>query len=120
MAKNCNFSCTCNRDECDRKHYIDDKENRLKIKEIYDANFERSMHNETDPDGVRNSPCFYGPLCGRSDCNFKHFCNYDFRKDTMIKEWSKISRKSNKERILNVLKTKYKISDEDFETLLKI
>lgn len=120
MSKNCNFSCTCNRDDCDRKHYIEDKNERLKIKEIYDKFFDRNIHNETDPDGVRNTPCFYGPLCGRSDCNFKHFCRFEFRKEIMNKEWYKISRKNNKEKFLNEIKAKYNIDDDDFDKLLKL
>lgn len=120
MSKNCNFSCTCNRDDCDRKHYIEDKNDRLKVKEIYERLFDRTIHNETDPDGVRNTPCFYGPLCGRSDCNFKHFCKFEFRKDIMNKEWFKISRKSNKEKLLIELKEKYQINDEDYDKLLKM
>ena len=120
MAKNCNFSCTCNRSDCDRKHYIEDIDDRLKVKEIYDRFFEKSSHNETDPEGVRNTPCFYGPLCGKKECNYKHFCCFDFRKEIMNKEWFKHTRKNNKEKLLNEMKEKYSISDEDFEKLLKV
>ena len=35
-VKNCNFSCTCNRDECDRKHYIEDPDDRATVKDIYE------------------------------------------------------------------------------------
>jgi hypothetical protein len=117
--KNCNFSCTCNRDDCERKHYIDDIDDRKVIKDLYDANYDRRSHNETDPEGVRNVPCFFGPLCGKSECNFKHYCNYEFR-SMMNKEWRKISRKDNKEKLLTELKAKYKISDEDMEKLEKL
>jgi hypothetical protein len=119
-VKNCNFSCTCNRDDCSRKHYIEDIDDRKIIKDLYDANFDRREHNETDPNGVRNVPCFFGPLCSRSECNFKHYCCYEFRVNVMNREWRKISRKENKERLLNDLKTKYKISDEDMEKLVKL
>ena len=119
-AKNCNFSCTCNREDCDRKHYIEDINDRKIIKELYDEHFDRSKHNETDPDGVRNVPCFFGPLCGKSECNFKHFCRYEFRVEIMNREWRKISRKENKDRLLAELKTKYKISDEDMEKLMRL
>ena len=39
-AKNCNFSCTCNRDDCERKHYIEDINDRkiIKISVSYFAN----------------------------------------------------------------------------------
>ena len=119
-VKNCNFSCTCNRDECDRKHYIEDADDRVAVKELYEKHFNRSQHNETDPEGVRNVPCFFGPLCGNSECNFKHFCNADFRREVMIKEWRKLNRKDNKDKLLAELKTKYKISDEDMEKLQKL
>ena len=117
--KNCNFSCTCNRVDCERKHYIDDINDRKAVKELYDYYFDRYEHKETDPEGVRNVPCFFGPLCGKSECNFKHFCNYEFR-SMMNREWRKVSRKDMKERLLVDLKAKYKISDEDMEKLEKL
>ena len=118
--KNCNFSCTCFRDDCDRKHYIENIEDRKIVKDLFDANYDKRIHNETDPEGVRNVPCFFGPLCGKSECNFKHYCRYEIRADVMNREWRKISRKENKERLLNDLKAKYKISDEDMEKLMKM
>ena len=119
-SKNCNFSCTCNREECDRKHYIEDPDDRITVKEIFDKHFDRKNHNETDHDGVRNSPCFFGPLCGKADCNYKHYCRIEFRNEVMNKEWRRISRKDNKEKILNEIKAKYTISDEDMEKLSKL
>ena len=119
-VRNCNFSCTCNREDCDRKHYIEDIDDRKIVKDLYDANFDRKKHNETDPDGVRNVSCFFGPLCGKSGCNFKHYCRIEFRVDVMNKEWRRISRKENKDRLLADLKAKYKISDEDMEKLVKL
>ena len=118
--RNCNFSCTCNREECDKKHFIEDPEDRIKVKEIFDKHFDRKIHNETDPDGVRNVPCFFGPLCGKPDCNYKHYCRIEFRREVMNKEWRKISRKENKEKQLDEFKAKYSISDEDIERLLKL
>jgi hypothetical protein len=118
--RNCNFSCTCNRDDCDRKHYIETPEDRAIVKEIFDKHFDRKIHNETDPDGVRNFPCFFGPLCGKADCNYKHFCKIEFRNEVMNKQWRKISRKDNKEKFLAELKEKYSISDEDVEALSKL
>ncbi len=118
-TKNCNFSCTCNRDDCDRKHYIENKDDRLLVKQLYDKAFDRKIHNETDPEGVRNTPCFYGPLCSREDCNFKHYCKYEFRLE-INKEWRKIARSENRKRILTEMKNKYKISDEDMDKLEKL
>jgi uncharacterized protein (DUF1919 family) len=119
-TKNCNFSCTCNREDCDRKHYIEDPEDRVKVKELFDNHFDRKIHNETDPDGVRNTPCFFGPLCGKSECNYKHYCRFEFRSEVMNKEWRKISRRDNKEKLLEEMKEKYEISDEDMERLAKL
>lgn len=118
--KNCNFSCTCNREDCDRKHYIEDPEDRIKVKEIFDKFYDRKIHNETDPDGVRNTPCFFGPLCGKSECNYKHYCKFEFRSEVMNKEWRKISRRANKESLLESMKEKYDISEEDMERLAKL
>ena len=119
-TKNCNFSCTCNREDCDRKHYIEDPEDRVKVKELFDNHFDRKIHNETDPDGVRNTPCFFGPLCGKSECNYKHYCRFEFRSEVMNKEWRKMSRRDNKEKLLEEMKEKYEISDEDMERLAKL
>ena len=118
--RNCNFSCTCNREECERKHYIEDPEDRATVKDIFDDNFDRKTHNETDPDGVRNVPCFFGPLCSKSDCNFKHYCSFDFRMKIMNKEWRKISRTDNKEKVLSEIAGKYSFSDEDLDKLSKL
>jgi hypothetical protein len=38
----------------------------------------------------------------------------------MNKEWRKISRKENKEKVLGELKEKYKISDDDMDKLFKL
>jgi hypothetical protein len=38
----------------------------------------------------------------------------------MNKEWRKIARKENRERVFAELKAKYKISDEDMEKLEKL
>ena len=118
--KNCNFSCTCNRDDCVRKHYIEDPEDRVKVKEIFDKFYDRKIHNETDPDGVRNIPCFFGPLCGKSECNYKHYCKFEFRSEVMNKEWRKMSRRDNKEKLVEEMKKKYDISEEDMERLAKL
>ena len=118
--RNCNFSCTCNRDDCDRKHYIEDPEDRKTVKNIFDKYFDRKIHNETDPDGVRNTPCFFGPLCGKAECNYKHYCRIEFRNEIMNKEWRKISRKDNKDKLLSEMKEKYSISDDDIDRLAKL
>jgi hypothetical protein len=117
--KNCNFSCICNRDDCERKHYIEHADDRALFKDFYETSFDRKEHHETDPNGVRNSPCFFGQLCSREDCNFKHYCRFEFRME-MNREWRKIARKEYRERILSEMKTKYKISNEDLEKISKI
>jgi hypothetical protein len=38
----------------------------------------------------------------------------------MNKEWRKISRRDNKEKLLETLKEKYEISEEDMERLAKL
>jgi hypothetical protein len=118
--KNCNFSCTCNRDDCERKHYIEDIKDRQAVKELFDTHFDKSLHRETDPDGVRNAPCYFGPLCGKPECNFKHYCSYDFRKEVMNKGWRKQSVRASKERTLAEMNDKYNFSDEDMEKLRKL
>ena len=119
-AKNCNFSCTCNRADCDRKHYIETIDDRAKVKELFEKHFDKSIHKETDPEGTRNAPCFFGALCGKTGCGFKHYCSIEFRTEVMSKEWRKISFRNNKDKILTEMKEKYGISDEDMEKLKKI
>lgn len=96
MTKNCNFSCSCIRDDCSFKHYIDNIELRKELKKIIDEKFDKTNHNETDPDGIRHSPCCRGFLCGKEDCGFKHRCSYSGRK-IIIEEWNKLYPKQRKE-----------------------
>lgn len=117
IIKNCNFSCTCFRDDCERKHYIENIKDRKIIKDLFDANYDKSIHNETDPEEIRIVPCFFGPLCEKSECNYKHYCSYEFRKDVMIKEWHKILHNKNKEELLNVLVANLILSLEIIEKL---
>ena len=85
-AKVCNFSCSCVRDDCTFKHRIDELELRKEFKKIVDTKFDKTAHNETDPDGIRHIPCLHGFLCGKEDCGFKHRCSFAGRKEIQS-EW---------------------------------
>jgi hypothetical protein len=95
-AKVCNFSCSCVREDCSFKHRIDDIELRKEFKKVIDAKFDKTAHNETDPDGVRHIPCIHGFLCGKEDCGYKHRCSFVGRK-LIIAEWNKAHPKERKE-----------------------
>jgi len=84
--KVCNFSCSCIRDDCSFKHRIDDIELRKEFKKIIDAKYDKNIHNETDPDGVRHLPCHHGFLCNNESCGFKHRCSFAGRKEIQ-NEW---------------------------------
>lgn len=90
-AKTCNFNCTCNRDACSYAHYLTELKDRVKMKELWDEVYDKTEHNETDPDGVRKVVCNFGILCNKETCNFKHFCNYDGR-SIIIRAWKKNNR----------------------------
>lgn len=95
-VKVCNFSCSCTRDECSFKHRIDELELRKEFKKIIDEKFDKNVHNETDPDGVRHIPCIHGFLCGKEDCGYKHRCSFVGRK-LFVAEWNKLHPKERKE-----------------------
>lgn len=76
----CNFSCSCVRDDCSFKHRIENLELRKEFKMIADEMYDRSIHNETDPDGIRHKPCFHGFLCNNEECGYKHRCSFSGRK----------------------------------------
>lgn len=95
-VKVCNFACSCVREDCSFKHRIDDLELRKEFKEIVDTKFDKTNHNETDPNGSRHLPCIHGYLCGKEDCGFKHRCSFSGRK-IIIAEWNKRHPRERKE-----------------------
>jgi hypothetical protein len=94
--KVCNFSCSCIRDDCSFKHRIDDIELRKEFKKIVDAKYDKNIHNETDPEGIRHTPCLHGFICGKEDCGYKHRCSFAGRK-LIIAEWNKTHPRERKE-----------------------
>ena len=95
-TKVCNFSCSCVRDDCSFKHRIDDLELRKEFKKIVDEIYNKDVHNETDPDGIRHIPCIHGFICGKEDCGFKHRCSFVGRK-LIIARWNKLHPRERKE-----------------------
>jgi len=94
--KVCNFSCSCIRDDCSFKHRIDDIELRKEFKKIVDAKYDKNIHNETDPEGIRHTPCLHGFICGKEDCGYKHRSSFAGRK-LIIAEWNKTHPRERKE-----------------------
>ena len=91
-VKNCNFSFICNLENCDRKHFIEDINDRKIFKDLYDANYDEKKHSESDHNGVRNMSCYYGLICSNSECNLKHYCNYEFRMNIITRKWNKYNK----------------------------
>ena len=119
--KNCNYCCTCVREECSYKHRIDNLTGRKKFKEIFETNFNKDAHRETDPDGCRMKNCFHGYLCNNEDCGFKHFCNIEGRK-LLSREWYKYHNQANMEIMLSDIDNlveKYKITETDLIERIK-
>ena len=117
-VRNCNFSCVCNRKDCSYKHRIEGVEKRIQFKEIFDKLYDKSKHNETDPEGVRKINCCHGALCNKDGCNFKHFCNFEGRV-LITKEWFKQNKKEDNVEFLKKLEETYEFSAEDLAELKK-
>ncbi len=119
--KVCNFSCSCVRDDCSFKHRIDNLELRKEFKDIVDAIFDKNIHNETDPDGIRHIPCIHGYLCNNEDCGYKHRCSFSGRKEIQNEWFNKHPRPQRKQLTiedaeqLNKLSIKYMMTHEDAE-----
>lgn len=116
-AKICNFNCICNRDDCSYKHYLNTVDERKAFKELFDATYDKSRHNETDPKGERRRMCLFGHLCGKDDCGFKHFCNIDCRR-LLQKSWYRVTKKSENKAFLAELGGKYQMSEEEMTKLM--
>lgn len=122
-VKVCNFSCSCVRDECSFKHRIDDLELRKEFKEVVDAKFDRDLHNETDPDGIRHHPCIHGFLCNKEFCGFKHRCSFSGRR-IIQKEWFSLHPRPQRKQLtsddaeqLKKLVERYDMNDEESELI---
>ena len=121
IDKTCNFNCTCVRPDCSFKHRIESLDERKQFKELYDKVYDRSAHNETDPEGCRHKTCFHGLLCNREDCGFKHYCNYQGRV-LMTRQWYKAQKVQEKTSIamkLDEMVAKYKFDEGDKELMEK-
>ena len=117
-VRNCNFSCVCNRDGCTYKHRIEGVEKRVQFKELFDKLYDKSKHNETDPEGVRKINCCHGALCNKDGCNYKHFCNFEGRV-LITKVWFKQNKKEDNVEFIDELNEKYEFSVEDLAELKK-
>ena len=117
-VKTCNFNCTCTHSDCTYYHNISSYEDRIEFKEeIYDKIYNKSKHNETDPDGCRKVVCKFGLLCNKEDCGFKHHCNFSGRAE-MCKLWWKESRKRECAKLVDKIKSK--LDEDELEQLKKL
>lgn len=74
---NCNFTCTCINRICECNHFIEDINNRIILKELFEKYYKLTYHNifQIVPDDIRNKSCFFkGHICYNQDCNFNHYC----------------------------------------------
>ena len=115
--KVCKFNCICNRPDCSFRHYITNVDDRSAFKELLDKLYDKSKHNETDPEGIRRRVCFFGYLCGKEDCGFQHFCNIEGRR-LLQKAWFKQSKRNESLAFLDELNEKYSFTDDEVEKLL--
>jgi len=118
-TKICNFNCSCIRDDCTYKHYIELPEERSTFKDLYDSIIDKKIYTETDPEGIRKQVCAFGMLCANDACGYKHFCSFDGRA-LVRREWFKIINKQRNSNFLDELNEKYKFSQEDYEKLSRI
>lgn len=115
-TKTCNFNCVCNREGCAYKHYLVSADERKAFKELVDSAYDKTLHNETDPDGVRHRICVFGHLCGKEACTFKHFCNFEGRR-LLQQSWRKQSRKAEAFQFIDELNEKYSFDEAELEKL---
>ena len=121
IEKTCNFNCTCVRPDCSYRHRLESLDDRKRFKELHDRLYDKSVHNETDPEGCRHKICIHGLLCNREDCGFKHFSNYQGRV-VMTRQWYKEQKGQEKALLvtkLDEMATKYKFDDGDKELIEK-
>jgi hypothetical protein len=113
--KTCNFNCTCVRTDCSYKHHLESLDDRKRFKELHERVYNKSVHNETDPDGCRHKTCVFGLLCNREGCGFKHFSNYQGR-SLLIRQWYKEQRDKTKiddaKRCMEIA-SKYNFDEDD-------
>lgn len=103
-AKPCYYSCTCNKDGCSFKHFIEDSNERSLFREmVYVKLYDKEAHNETDPEGCRHSACIFGMLCGKDNCGFKHGAN-PVGRNLMITEWRRQSKQLKVKSLIDELK----------------
>ena len=115
-SKVCKFNCICNRDDCPFRHYITNADDRKAFKVIIESVYDKSSHNETDPEGIRRRVCFYGHLCGKKECGFQHFCNFEGRV-LIQKAWYRQNKRSEALAFIDELNEKYSLEDGEIERL---
>lgn len=83
----CDKSCTCTSQKCRllKKHYIKGIENRTILNSFVENNFNSLLHSEDDRSTQK--PCEKGLFCLNCDCQNKHGCNLEFRKE-MFDTWN--------------------------------
>ena len=116
-VKTCNFNCTCTHQDCSYYHHLPNIEDRIAFKGLYDSIYDKTKHNETDPEGCRKVVCKFGLLCNKEDCGFKHFCNHNGRAE-LCKSWWKEGRKRESARFVE--RIRYKMDAEELEQLMKL
>ena len=119
VVKTCNFNCTCSHSDCSFYHHIPDVIDRIKFKELYDKTYDKTLHNETDPEGVRKMTCKFGLLCSKEDCGFKHFSNFTGR-SLLIKSWKKEYKKQFGRILIDDIKADKLNKEEIIERLEKL
>lgn len=117
VSKTCNFNCTCTRPDCSFNHHISDLEERTQMKALWDELYDKTAHNETDPEGVRKVVCNFGLLCNKDGCNFKHYCNFTGRQ-VITRAWKKDHRATEGAKLVEDIKGK--ISADELERLMKL
>ena len=109
----CKFNCTCINSRCAYDHYIKFDE-RVAAKEVYDTLSDEVKAGVEEKSDERRKNCFYGNLCTKKDCGFKHHLNEESRLkfSSLIKQKEKVSKM---DKIKNHFKAKLgdKWSEED-------
>lgn len=75
----CRFNCYCTNSDCGYKHYLSYDESKIMSKVINREKEEMKKYYE-EQDEERRSNCYYGIMCHKKDCKYKHKYNPEGRK----------------------------------------
>jgi len=75
----CNYNCICTKTVCENKHYFTNIADRKFASVTYNMIPDIRDHIKEENPETRKINCFYGQLCTKKDCGFRHFLSPEGR-----------------------------------------